>query len=93
MQRWIKAYEEGQREKLISYLKKLVRNPIITGLNQLWEMNVKYGYIEGEERFFFVLVPIDVCDRSVIDYHIWLSCSGNDAVKTLQRALFKRQQF
>ena len=54
-------------------------------------MGVKYGYIEGEERFFFVLALIDVYDRSVIDYPIGLGCSGIDAVKTLQRALFKRQ--
>lgn len=46
---------------------KLARNRIITGSNQLWEMDVKYGYIEGEERFFFVLSLIDVYDRSVID--------------------------
>jgi putative transposase len=82
-----------QRDKRISYPKKLARNRIITGSNQLWEMYVKYGYIEGEERFFFVLSLIDVYDRSVMDYHIGLSCSGSDAVKTLQRALFKRQQF
>jgi putative transposase len=82
-----------QREKRISYPRKLARNRIITASNQLWEMDVKYGYIEGEERFFFVLTIIDVYDRSVIDYHIGLSCSGSDAVKTLQRALFKRQQF
>ncbi len=82
-----------QRKKQISYPRKLARNRIITGSNQLWEMDVKYGYIEGEERFFFVLSLIDVYDRSVIDYQIGLSCSGSDAVKTLQRALFKRQQF
>jgi putative transposase len=79
-----------QRKKQISYPRKLARNRIITGSNQLWEMDVKYGYIEGEERFFFVLSLIDVYDRSVIDYQIGLSCSGSDAVKTLQRALFKR---
>lgn len=74
-----------QREKRIQYPKKLARNRIITGSNQLWEMDVKYGYIEGEERFFFVLSLIDVYDRSEIDYHIGLSCSGSDAVQTLQR--------
>jgi putative transposase len=52
-------------------------------------MDVKYGYIEGEERFF-VLSLIDVYARSVMDYRIGLSCSGSDAVKTLPRALFKR---
>ncbi|PTR46466.1 IS3 family transposase, partial [Geobacillus thermodenitrificans] len=54
-----------QREKRIPYPKKHARNRIITGSNQLWEMDVKYGYIEGEERFFLVLSLIDVYDRSV----------------------------
>jgi putative transposase len=82
-----------QREKQIRYPKKLARNRIITGSNQLWEMDVKYGYMEGEERFFFFLSLIDVYNRSVMDYHMGLSCSGNDAVQTLGRALFKRQLF
>ncbi|MDE8565760.1 hypothetical protein PNH38_18180 [Anoxybacillus rupiensis] len=47
---------------------------------------MKYGYIEGEERFCLVLSLIDGYDRSVIDDHIGLSGSGSDAVKTLQRA-------
>jgi putative transposase len=64
-----------QREKRIRYPKKLTRNRIITGSNQLWEMDVKYEYIEGEERFFFVLSLIDVYDRSLIDYQMGLSCS------------------
>ncbi|WP_378211736.1 hypothetical protein [Anoxybacteroides rupiense] len=75
-----------QREKRVSYPKKFARNRIITGSNQRWEMDVKYGYIEGEERFFFVLSLIDGYDRSVIDDHIGLSGSGSDAVQTLRRA-------
>ena len=43
--------------------------------------------------FFFVLSLIDVYDRSVIDYQVGLSCSGSDAVETLQRVLFKCEQF
>ncbi len=61
--------------------------------NQLWETDIKYGYIKGEDRFFFILSYIDVYDRSIIDYHIGLSCSGENAKQTLQRALLKRQQF
>ena len=82
-----------QRKKKISYPRKLARNRIITGSNQLWEADIKYGYIAGEDRFFFVLSIIDVYDRNIIDYHMGLSCTGKDATQTLQRALFKRQQF
>lgn len=82
-----------QRKKKVSYPRKLARNRIITESNQLWETDIKYGYIKGEDRFFFILSYIDVYDRSIIDYHIGLSFSGENAKQTLQRALLKRQQF
>lgn len=76
-----------QRKKKVKHPRKLARNRVITESNQLWETDIKYGYIQGEERFFFILSYIDVYDRSIIDYHIGLSCSGEDAKQTLQRAL------
>lgn len=84
---------QPQRKITVSYPRKLARNRVITGPNQLWEMDIKYGYIEGEDRFFFILSLIDVFDRSIIDYHIGLHCIGYDASQLVQRALFKRQQF
>ncbi|ASZ60928.1 transposase [Bacillus subtilis] len=84
---------QPQREVKFHYPRKLARNRIITESNQLWEADIKYGYIEGEERFFFILSLIDVYDRSIIDYHIGLHCTGHDAGQLVQRALFKRQQF
>lgn len=82
-----------QRRKRTSYPRKLARNRVITTSNQLWETDIKYGFIEGEQRFFFICSFIDVYDRSIIDYHIGLSCSGKDVIQTLQRALLKRQLF
>ncbi|WGD80131.2 IS3 family transposase [Bacillus subtilis] len=84
---------QPQREVKFHYPRKLARNRIITESNQLWEADIKYGYIEGEERFFFILSLIDVYDRSITDYHIGLHCTGHDAGQLVQRALFKRQQF
>src|SRR5690625_856701 len=37
----------------------------------------------GEDRFFFVQSVIDVYDRMIVDYHIGLSCTGQDAALTL----------
>ncbi len=42
---------------------------------------------------FFLLSLIDVYDRSIIDYHMGLSCEGKHAAQILQRALWKRQLF
>jgi putative transposase len=79
-----------QHRKRMSYPRRIARNREITGPNQLWETDIKYGYIEGEDRFFFVLEIIDVYDRSIIAYHIGLACGAKDAARTLKQALWQR---
>ncbi len=70
--------------------KRLAQRIEVTGPNQLWEMDIKYGYIHGEDRFFFQLSIIDVFDRCVIDYHLGLTCTAKDACRVLRNALKKR---
>jgi len=70
--------------------RRLAQRSEVTGPNQLWEMDIKYGYIHGEERFFFQLSVIDVFDRCVIDYHLGLRCTAKDACRVLRNALKKR---
>jgi len=53
-----------QRKVRPKHPKRLARNRVATGPNQLWETDVKYGYIEGERRFFFIMSVLDVYDRS-----------------------------
>lgn len=57
--------------------------------NQLWEMDIKYGYIAGTKQFFFQLSLIDVMDREVISYHLGLRCTAMDAVSVLRQAIEK----
>lgn len=68
----------------------LAKREVVTGPNQLWEMDVKYGYITGTDQFFFQLSLLDVFDRMIIDYHIGLSCTAADASKVLKNGLKKR---
>lgn len=82
-----------QRQKRVIYPRKLARNRTITDSNQLFETDIKYGFIAGEERFFFIQSCIDVYDRSIISYHIGLTCEAKDVVRTIQSALLKRQLF
>lgn len=82
-----------QRKKFVHYPRKLARNRIITGPNQLFETDIKYGYIAGEDRFFYIQTVLDVCDRSVLSFHIGLSCEAKDVIYTLRQALLKRQLF
>jgi len=35
--------------------RRLAQRDTVTGPNQLWQMDVKYGYIEGTDQFFFQL--------------------------------------
>lgn len=68
----------------------LAKREEVTGPNQLWEMDVKYGYIPGTDQFFFQLSLIDVFDRMIIDYHLGLSCTAVDASRVLKNGLRKR---
>lgn len=70
--------------------RKLSKRRDVTGPNQLWEIDIKYGYIFGEGRFFFISTVLDVYDRVAVDYHIGLSCTGKDIADALARALHKR---
>ena len=68
-------------------------NRIVKKSNELWEADIKYGYIAGENKFFFVLSVIDVFDRSIVDYYMGYSCTGLDALSLLRRCLIKRNLF
>lgn len=80
-----------QRQITLKHPRRLARNRIITSINQLWEIDIKYGYIAGEDRFFYFMGIIDVYDRVIIDYHIGLTCEGRHAAHILERALWKRK--
>jgi putative transposase len=82
-----------QRKLKIKHPKRLANNRVITGSNQLWETDIKYGWIMGEQRFFFLMSIIDVFDRAIIAYHIGLTCESNHLVQVTQEALMKRQLF
>jgi putative transposase len=82
-----------QRTLKIKHPKRLANNRIITGSNQLWETDIKYGWIVGEQRFFFLMSIIDVFDRAIVTYHLGLSCEAKDLVQITQEALMKRRLF
>ncbi|MGI6570693.1 MULTISPECIES: IS3 family transposase [Staphylococcaceae] len=79
-----------QRQRKVKYPRRIARNREITASNQLWEVDIKYGYITGEDKFFYILSYLDVFDRDIVDYHIGLNCTGKDAVFTLKTALKRR---
>jgi putative transposase len=82
-----------QRQLKIKHPRRLANNRVITGSNQLWATDIKYGWIAGEQRFFFLMSILDVFDRSIIAYHIGLTCEAKHLVQIVQEALMKRQLF
>lgn len=52
-----------QREKKQKYPRKLARNREVTAPNQLWQLDIKYGYVLSSRRYFFLASAIDVYDR------------------------------
>ncbi|WP_165280014.1 IS3 family transposase [Paenibacillus protaetiae] len=84
---------QPQRRKRLKHPRKLANNREIKASNELWEMDIKYGYIAGEQRFFYLLCVIDVLDREIIDFHMGLSCEGKHAAGLIQRTLWQRQLF
>ncbi|WP_282956998.1 DDE-type integrase/transposase/recombinase [Keratinibaculum paraultunense] len=58
--------------------------------NALWEVDIKYGYIHGEDRFFYIASFLDVYNRNIVEYHMGLSCTAEYITIILKRALMKR---
>jgi putative transposase len=82
-----------QRKLKMKHPRRLANNRVITGSNQLWETDIKYGWIAGEYRFFFIMSILDVFDRAIISYHLGLTCEAKHLVQITQEALMKRRLF
>lgn len=81
---------QPQRRKVIHYSRRLARNHEITGVNQLWQLDIKYGYIAGYDQFFFIADMIDVFDRNVVGYYVGSSCKAKDVCSMVRTALASR---
>lgn len=78
------------RQRMQAHPRRLPRNRVVTGANQLWQMDIKYGYVHGRERFFYVLSIIDVFDRVIVRQYRGSSCEAKHAAQTLAYALQSR---
>lgn len=82
-----------QRKIKQKHPRKIARNREVISSNSLWEVDIKYGYIQEEDRFFYILSYIDVYDRNIVDYYLGLSCKAEDVAITLKRAMLKRNLY
>ena len=79
-----------QRRLRVKTPRKLARNRTVTGPNQLWETDVKYGYITGQNRFFYMASVLDVYDRNIVGCHVGLECEGKNILQAVKAALKSR---
>jgi putative transposase len=79
-----------QREKKTKYPRRLAKNRIVTGPNQLWQLDIKYGYVTSSRRFFYVASAIDVFDRTIVGHYRGMTCEAKQITKMLQKAFIKR---
>jgi putative transposase len=77
---------QKQREKKLKHPRRLPTNRVVTGVNQLWQMDIKYGYVAGLDRHFFVLSIIDVFDRVIVGYYRGSSCESKHACQVFGTA-------
>jgi putative transposase len=79
-----------QREKKPKYPRKLARNRSVNGPNQLWQLDIKYGYVLSSRRYFFLASAIDVYDRTIVGHYRGTVCEAKHITKMLQKAIMKR---
>lgn len=75
------------RKKKIKKIKNVANNIEVIRPNQLWQFDIKYGYIHGESRPFYFLAFIDVFTKKIVSYHLGKTCRNEDLKLTLRIAL------
>ncbi|QMV45127.1 IS3 family transposase [Cohnella cholangitidis] len=81
---------QPQREVKNSVPRKVANNRVVTGPNQLWQMDIKYGYVTGLRRHFYLASIIDVYDRGIVTHFRGKSCDTKAILQLVQKALLKR---
>ena len=81
---------QPQRRKKIHYPRRLARNHTVTDENQLWQLDIKYGYVHGYGQFFYMANIIDVFDRYLVGQHVGASCDATHVCQAVRDALRSR---
>lgn len=71
--------------------RRLAKNRKVTGPNQLWQIDIKYGKIVNTNYFVFVCVAIDVYDKHIVSYYRGPLCRAPHVTQMLAKAIIKRK--
>lgn len=59
--------------------------------NELWQFDLKYIWIHGEQRWCFLLAFIDVISKKITGWYLGKTCKAGDLVFTLDQAIQNEQ--
>lgn len=59
----------------------------VSGPNELWQFDLKYIWIHGENRWCFFLGFIDVVSKKITGWYVGRTCKSGDLVFTLNQAI------
>lgn len=80
-----------RRGRKKSKFKKCSVNHSVSKENQAWEFDLKYGYLQGERRFFFLLAFIDVYTREIKGWYLGRHCKADDLLTTFKFTMQQHQ--
>lgn len=82
---------KDRKVKQPKHPRRLARNRIVRGPNQLWQVDIKYGNIANSNYFVFVCCAIDVYDRQIVGRYRGPTCRKEDITAMITKALIKRK--
>lgn len=79
-------FKQGEKNNK-KFKKSRCKNIEVTGPNQLWQFDLKYIWIQGENRWCFFLGFIDVFSKKITGWYVGKTCKAGDLVFTLNQAI------
>lgn len=76
-----------QNEKKKKFKKSRCEYTEVNLPNQLWQFDLKYIWIHGENRWCFFLGFIDVVTKKITGWYVGKTCKAGDLVFTLNQAI------
>lgn len=76
-----------RNRKKLNLNRKISKNRKIRKPNQLWQFDIKTGYVHGTNTYFYLLAVIDVFNRKVMGWHLGSSCKAKDLKFTINQAV------
>ncbi len=82
----ILLFKKADKQKK-TFIKTRCQYTDVSKPNQLWQFDLKYIWIHGENRWCFFLGFIDVVTKKVTGWYVGKTCKAGDLVFTLNQAV------